>query len=544
MTVIGTNVAALRAQNASRIAEKSLQTSIERLSTGSKINSAKDDAAGLAIATRITSQVRGYAVAIGNANDGISLAQTAEGALTEVTSQLQRIRELAVQSANGTLSASDRTSLQAETNQLLAEINNTSKTANFNGLKLLDGSTKSLRLQTGVNSGETVTINTVSVSTNALGLTSGGQAGQVVSGRVGALSSIAANAVQFNGLDSLSAAFPAGVTADTAKALADAINLQSSKSSISATASNNVSSGVITATSFATGDLTIGGVAVGAASSVEGLVANINRNSFGVTATYNSDKTITLSNTTGKEITVGGTAAANFTAGTYQGFVSLQSVDGKDIKVTGTAASVQLFGLNTSTDGVSFTGVAVSATVLAANTLKINGVNVGASATASATDKVAAINAVTASTGVVATVSGTSVVLTSGNGSGVRVEGTAAALTNVGLSAQGGTDKFSSNLDISSQAAASSALKIVDDALSQITATRGDLGALQNRLQSTVNQLSNTTTNLTDARSRIQDVDFSVETTNLAKSQILSQAATAVLAQANQSQQDVLSLLR
>lgn len=544
MTVIGTNIAALRAQAGSRMATQSLQTAMERLSTGSRINSAKDDAAGLAIATRMTSQVRGYTVAISNANDGISMAQTAEGAMGEVTNMLQRIRELAVQSANGTLSSSDRNSLQTETNQLLAEINNISRTANFNGLKLLDGSTNNVKLQTGVNSGETVSISMANVSTNSLGLTSGGQAGQIVSGRVGDLSSIAVADVTLNGANALQAAFAAATTADTAEKLAAALNLQSDKTNVTATASNNVTSGVITATSFATGDVTIGGVAVGAASSAEELVANINRNDFGVTAVYNADKTITLSNTTGKQVVVGGTAAGGFTAGTYQGFVSLQSTDGQDIQVGGTAAQIQKFGFNSSADGVNYTGVAVDAVVLAAGALKLNGVAVGVSATASVADKAAAINAATTSSGVKATVAGSTLVLTSTNGGPVRVEGTAASLTAIGFSAQGGTAQFSSTLDISSQSAASSALSVVDQALEELTTRRGDLGALQNRLETTVNNLSVTNTNLTEARSRIQDTDFSAETTKLAKAQILGQAATAMLAQANQSQQNVMSLLR
>jgi len=178
MTVINTNISALRAQSGSAAAESSLSKSMERLSTGKRINSAKDDAAGLAISQRMTANIRGMAVAIRNANDGISMAQTAEGALGEVTNILQRVRELTVQSANGTFSAGNRASLQAETDQLLAEINNIAKTANFNGLKLLDGSIKDLKLQTGVNAGDSVGISMANVSTNSLGLTSGGAPGR------------------------------------------------------------------------------------------------------------------------------------------------------------------------------------------------------------------------------------------------------------------------------------------------------------------------------------------------------------------------------
>ncbi|BBE36074.1 flagellin [Sphingosinicella microcystinivorans] len=545
MTVINTNISALRAQSGAAMAETSLSKAMERLSTGKRINSAKDDAAGLAISQRMTANIRGMAVAIRNANDGISMAQTAEGALGEVTNILQRIRELTVQSANGTFSAQDRSSLQAETNQLLAEVNNISKTANFNGLKLLDGSVTDLKLQTGVNAGDQVGISMVNVSSNALGLTSGGAPGQITTGRVGAVSGLAVGDVTFNGVNALGSV----PTADTAEALAAAINENSDKTGVKATASNNVTSAKITAESFAVGDITIGGVSVGAAASVEELVANINRNDFGVTATLNADKTITLANTTGKAITVGGTAAGGFTAGTYQGFVSLQSSDGSDIKVVGTnttpataIADVQLMGLNVAADGVSFSGGAVSGAALAADALVINGVKIGASATASAADKATAINAQTGNTGVKATVSGTSLVLTSVDGSGVRVEGAGAAA--IGFVAQGGSANMTSTLDISSQEAAVAALTVLDKAIDSIVSSRGDLGALQNRLESTVSNLTTTSTNLTEARSRIEDADFSAESTNLARSQVLSQAATAMLAQANQTQQNVLSLLR
>jgi flagellin len=545
MTVINTNISALRAQSGAAAAESSLSKAMERLSTGKRINSAKDDAAGLAISQRMTANIRGMAVAIRNANDGISMAQTAEGALGEVTNILQRIRELTVQSANGTFSAQDRSSLQAETNQLLAEVNNISKTANFNGLKLLDGSVTDLKLQTGVNAGDQVGISMVNVSSNALGLTSGGAPGQITTGRVGAVSGLAVGDVTFNGVNALGSV----PTADTAEALAAAINENSDKTGVKATASNNVTSAKITAESFAVGDITIGGVSVGAAASVEELVSNINRNDFGVTATLNSDKTITLSNTTGEAITVGGTAAGGFTAGTYQGFVSLQSSDGSDIKVVGTnstaataIADVQLMGLNVAADGVSFSGGAVSGSALAADALVINGVEIGASATASAADKAAAINAASDNTGVEATVSGTSLILTSTNGGGVRVEGAGAA--DIGFVAQGGTANMTSTLDISSQEAAVAALTVLDKAIDSIVSSRGDLGALQNRLESTVSNLTTTSTNLTEARSRIEDADFSAESTNLARSQVLSQAATAMLAQANQTQQNVLSLLR
>lgn len=170
MTYIGTNIAALRSQNGINKATMNLNTAMERLSTGKRINSAKDDAAGLAIASRMTSQVRGLSAAMRNANDGISLAQTAEGAMGEVGNMLQRVRELAVQSANGTNSTSDRTAIQAEVTQLLGQINDIANTTTFNGTKLVDGTATSLAIQTGINAGDSVTLSIASMKTADLGV--------------------------------------------------------------------------------------------------------------------------------------------------------------------------------------------------------------------------------------------------------------------------------------------------------------------------------------------------------------------------------------
>ncbi len=170
MTVIGTNVAAMRTLNANRGAEMSLSKAMERLSTGRRINSASDDAAGLAISSRMNAEVRGLNMAIRNAQDGISLAQTAEGGMNEIGSMLQRMRELAVQSANGTLAAGDRTNLQAEVTELIAQIGDVSARTKFNGVSLLDGTNASVNIQTGSNASETVAITLADVDATALGV--------------------------------------------------------------------------------------------------------------------------------------------------------------------------------------------------------------------------------------------------------------------------------------------------------------------------------------------------------------------------------------
>jgi flagellin len=657
--VINTNIGALRAQNGSRVANQGLQTAMERLSTGKRINSAKDDAAGLAIASRMTSEVKGLSVAIRNANDGISMAQTAEGALGEVTNMLQRMRELSVQAANGTNSSSDRATLQAEMDQLMKEIEGTAKSATYNGINLLDGSAKNVQLQVGAKASDTLSFGIAATSTKSLGLQGFRVEGQLTTGRVGDSTGLAVDDVLING----KAAFASVATAATATALATAINSNTGVHGVKATAYNTLTGTLPNATAFSAGDITVNGNSIGAAGSVQELVANINRDAAGVTATLKDDGTISLSNDTGNNIVIGGTSAATiakagFTSGTYTGFVALESLTGDEISVqannpangfpsgAGTLADVKTFGLNEAVEGAAFSSSMVSATAFAAtDDLKINGVLVGKSTDASALSKAAAINAVAAQTGVQASaktevkltvdlagaapaatdtvINGATVdlsaaatladvvtaingagingvvasaddagnliltssqganisvqdaggnlftaattlageagtgslaaglsfrgrlTLTSDEGSDIRVEGSAASVAKAGLAAQGGSsDLVGGGLSIKTAAGAKVALEAIDKAIDKVSATRGDLGAVQNRLETRVNVLTSTVTNVTEARSRIEDADFSQETTQLAKAQILTQAATAMLAQANQSKQGVLSLLQ
>jgi len=655
MTVINTNVGALRAQNGSRSASMTLSTAMERLSTGKRINSAKDDAAGMAIASRMNAEVRGMNVAIRNANDGISLAQTAEGALGEVSNMLQRMRELAVQSANGTNSSSDRAALQAELSQLIAEVDGVSKSTTFNGVQLLDGSSKNVSLQIGTRATDNLSFGISAADAKSLGLQGFAVEGQLTTGRVGAVNTLAVDDVMING----KAAFASVATAGTAAALATAINTNTAQTNVKATAYNTLTSAQPNATSFAAGELTINGASIGASGSVEELVAHINRDASGVVASLNDNGTITLSNDTGADIVIAGTSpsSAGFTAATYTGFVAINSVDGSDIKIqakndangfvggAGTLADVKAFGLNESGDGKVFSGSAVSTTALSTtDDLKINGVLVGKSDAASAASKAAAINKLTDQTGVLASAKttvkvavdfatapgatdtvingvtvdlsaatklsdvvtainaaapgsvvataddqgnliltasdgsdikvqdaagnmftsatslegeagsgslaagltmGGRVTLSSTSGADIRVEGSTASLTKAGLALQGGSsDLLGGAMSITTVAGARGALDQIDKAINKISAQRGALGAVQNRLETRVNVLTSSSTNITEAQSRIEDADFSVETTKLAKAQILSQAATAMLAQANQSQQGVLSLLR
>ncbi len=542
MTVISTNTSALRAANASTSATSALSTAMERLSTGKRINSAKDDAAGLAIASRMTSQIKSMAVAVRNANDGISMAQTAEGALGEVTSMLQRMKELATQSATGTLGSSERAALQSEVKQLTSQINDIAKTTNFNGLNLLDGSVKNLKLQTGTAATDTVSVTMGAVSTDDLGLANKGQS---ITGRV------AGGAVAATLLINGKVAFTGGTTittADAAKDLATKVNANAALG-VTAVASNSYSTTGAVSGTIASG--TINGKAIGAQTDAAALVKAINSNSatYGVTAEIESDGRVTLSNTDGSDIAATGSAFGTVTAQT--GFVSMTNKDGSALTISSTVATdLSRTGLNAS-DGQSITGGVVTVnTALTAGALKINGTAVGAAAanagsvTAQAGDYITAINLVTNQTGVTASAGTTagSIVLSSNTGGPIRLEGAGAAV--IGLNASGGSGNETMPVDISSQAGASAAMGQIDAALDKISSVRGNLGAVQSRLTVTVNNLTTTTTNLTDARSRIEDADFSTETTALAKAQILSQASTAMLAQANQSQQSVLKLLQ
>lgn len=378
MQVINTNVMSLNAQRNLGTNSASLATSIQRLSSGLRINSAKDDAAGLAISERFTTQIRGLNVAIRNANDGISLAQTAEGAMAEIANNLQRIRELAVQSRNATNSSSDRGALNAEAQQLKAEIDRVASQTSFNGVKLLDGSFSNQVFQIGANQGETITVSSI-VNAN--------------SGSLGTFSR-------------------ASVTGVAASAF----------------------------TAINAGDLTINGVSVGAVAAD----SSATERAAGIRDAINSvaDRT--------------GVYAVNDTATTITLFSTTQNIT------------------------VAFAGA----------------------------------SATTATTGLTA--------------------GTTNLASSTGFAA----------LDISTQAGADTAMQAMDAALSAINSARADMGAVQNRFSSVIANLQTTSENLTASRSRIRDTDFAKETAELTRTQILQQAGTAMLAQANQVPQGILSLLR
>jgi len=382
---INTNVASLNAQRNLSSSSMDLSTSLQRLSSGLRINSAKDDAAGLAISERMTTQIRGMNVAMRNANDGVSLAQTAEGSLDSVSSSLQRIRELAVQSANATNSASDRAALDAEAQQLKSEINRVATQTNFNGVKLLDGSFTNKTFQVGANTGETISVSSI-------------------------------------------------------------VNAKST-------------------------DLGVTSIATAAQSAAS---------AFGTTI---ADGNITIQNDAGVAVNVAG------------------FVTGSD--AAGVASSV-----------------------------------------------LEAINKISDQTGVYATITdGTTdqITLTSDDNITVTIDGTTATAATTGLTTLTATAANVTGfdaLDISSVGGANTAISYMDSALDAVNTARADLGAIQTRFESVVSNLAINSENTSAARGRIRDADFAAETASLSRNQILQQAGTAMLAQANQLPQNVLSLLR
>ncbi|MCJ8320024.1 MAG: flagellin [Colwellia sp.] len=696
--IINTNVMSLNSQRQLNKSQAMQNQAMERLSSGLRINSAKDDAAGLAISTGMESQIRGLNQAVRNANDGISMAQTAEGAMDEMTNILQRMRELSIQAANDTNSASNRASIQDEIDQLYSELDRIASVTQFNGVNLLDGSAGSTNFQIGANTGESISFKIDAVTTADLSLNAVTGTGELNGGRIETTTGGTTNdAVTINGVTI------SGLAASSANGADDivlAINASTGLSGVTATGYNVVEgvaggSGVISA-----GGLTIavdGGnaISIGASGSMAELADNINRDAAGVIASISTSGALVLTNDTGKTITVSGADIGNtgLIDDTYQGFVSLNSSDGDAINLAastaGTFADLKVMGFNTQIGSDNVTGGTVnSASISETDKILINGVELGAVSGTSAADKAFAVNAISAETGVNATatttkeytitfgpqsnssgaalatgavgvdgltgigqsggtndtlkingvaitalattssmdavvsainnsgvqgvvasatadgkleltsVSGNDIALTITQGSsgallsgagapsvvGIRdtitngaigsarandvnrgsltligengkdvvvttaagaQSASTAALDKLGLSDAGGSSTaIGIGLSVTTVRSAENTIERIDDALEKISSIRGKLGAIQNRLSSTISNLANVSQNLSSAKSQIVDADFAAETSKMSKAQILQQAGTAMLAQANASTQNVLSLLQ
>ena len=593
MSVINTNLSAIAAQNSLRTSALNQTTAMERLSSGIRINSAKDDAAGLAISTRMTSNIRGLSAAIRNANDGISLTQTAEGSLASIGDNLQRIRELAVQSANTGNNDSDRNALNTEARQLVSEIDRIANNSAFNGIKLLDGSfqNQSLQVGSGNDTNDRIAISIGSAKVSALGI--GSNSSYSITLPTGGLvptSTLLAGTLSINGAQ-IGASASDGVSYNFAEssaiAKAAAINAASGQTTVTAKVSSTVVDGVAASSSLlatALGDVLINGVDIGIISATSGVAdrgtqvaaaINAKASQTGVTAVSITD-------------------SANGTVG----LVKLTAADGRNITVATTTNGASATGLAaTGANKTVHTGAAtITKGTLGASDLTINGIAIagyttGADVAADTVSLLANINAKTNLTGVVGTLSGANgnLILTSLNGKEIKttvantaftgltagtqaaagLTTTAAGTTTAKITLSSNSDKgiviggttgaaatgqaagftasilsSSGGVDLSTAVGSQAALTVLDSAINTITDSRASMGAYQNRLTASVANLETTSMNLQASRSRILDTDYAKETTKLAKSQIIQQAATAMLAQANQSAQSVLSLLK
>ncbi len=494
--VINTNINSLTAQRNQGMSQASLSTSIQRLSSGLRINSAKDDAAGLAISERFTSQIRGLNQAARNANDGISLAQVAEGAMGSASAILQRVRELAVQSANASNSASDRQALNQEVGQLVAELDRIAQTTEFNGQKILDGTFGTAQFQVGANSGQVIVAATANLRTSQYGNNQ-----VIATGPASAAAAWGANGVTGAALTVNGALGSATVTInanDSAKMAADAVNLQTQNTGISATARTEV-------------QLTFGTAGAYSLNLRSNNTAADEAVSFAISATTGADGLSSAISAINEKSAKTGVIASLNSAGTG---IILTNAGGNDIRVADTTVA------NAGTVSVQKMVPDITTGVLAAS---------GGPVTL--TNDTTADNSITSG------------YVTLDSDKSFAIDNSTAVATDVFIDANS-TLKKVANLDVTTAIKANDALKTVDSALSFISGERAKLGALQSRFETAISALQITSENLTASRSRIMDADFAVETSNLSRAQILQQAGTAMVAQANQIPQGVLALLR
>ena len=502
--VINTNVASLNAQRNLNTSQTALATSLQRLSSGLRINSAKDDAAGLAISERFTTQIRGLNQAQRNANDGISLSQTAEGALAEMTSNLQRIRELSVQSANSTNSASDRAALDQEVQQRLAEVNRIATQTSFNGQKILDGTFGNAAFQIGANVGETINLNlSTSMRTDAIGqIARSTSSAEVTTTNLTGSGTIAVGLNSAVTIGAASAGQAAGQSVGSAYAKANAIN-SAGVSGLTATATNNIELEISAYAADA-------GAASNFALTINGQVIFNQAVAAGgtITAQTITDTINSKANDTGVSAILSG------------GHLLLSATDGRDIAigqtVTGTAGTG---GVVTGTASTTVNGV----------TYNQGTIGTVANATNGSTDA-------TAVNGGRLTLTANETITITGDGA---ILGFAAAAHTIARDST-----TISTVNVKTVTAANDTINRIDSALTAVSSLRSTFGAVQNRFESTIANLQTTSENLSASRSRIQDTDFAAETAALTRNQILQQAGTAMLAQANSLPQQVLSLLK
>jgi len=588
---INTNVVSLNSQRNLGLSGGSLATSMQRLSSGLRVNSAKDDAAGLAISERMQANTKGLAVAARNANDGISLAQTAEGALGKIGDMLQRQRELAVQSSNATNSESDRAALQAELSQLTSEIDRVAKTTSFNGAKLLDGAFSGAVFQVGSNAGDNITVGTLTKAT----------AGGLGNAEFGSTSSKTITAKDIEGLDkelsgvkmtvggqevALSTLKPASSGQERLGQLVSAINEKTADTGVTAFLQEGGNAGeyTIALKSDSGKPVEMSGLdslkkAAGAdkigtqdyaaeQKELEDAITAMASVALGGTgveakaATEAKDRILKAADALlDKLVGAGATPKAGSPAETLKdGLDTFKSVaEGTTALGATTFDATALAALKTAATG--FKGadatVADSVTKALADNKTLQDAYTKAASDVNALDNDANWEAVNTALAALKTAQGgmeqtasTLSVLTD-TSSAEEISKTVKALQGevdaLGLNISKGeveVHKGIDKVDISTQAGAWEAIKQIDSSIDQVNAARADLGALQTRFEKAIENIDIQNENITAARGRIVDADFATETANLSRAQILQQAGTAMVAQANQLPQQVLSLLR
>lgn len=515
--IINTNIQSLNAQRSLSSSQSQLATSMQRLSSGLRINSAKDDAAGLAIAERMTTQVRGLTVAMRNANDGISLAQTAEGALSSLGSNLQRIRELAVQSRNATNSPEDRAALDTEVQQLKAEISRISRDTSFNGTKLLDGSFTNMAFQVGANQGQTIDISGIAnTNVEALGswdsvAISAKMTGETVVGESANVSIPSTSKFPLAAPSGAAAPFTyaaVNVSIDGAAAIAigpisNPTSAQGARADFLAALQAKMPAGM-TLSLDASGDI---------------VASNSGTTNVAITPDGAPLGATTLTTLAGKNVASGGLKAAAVT------------INGKDFQLNPVeSASKRVNDLVAQVNSATYPPPNSKVTASIVNggiVLSSADGNISVAGLAPTTIGDAALKGATG--------------LTIGNTT--ENDGNFVPGSRSFESAQIGVQGFG-QLNVLDAEFADNAIKAMDAALTAVNGARATLGAIQSRFETTVQNLSVNAENLSSARSRIMDADFAQETANLSRTQILQQAGTAMVAQANQLPQQVLKLLQ
>jgi flagellin len=498
MVSVNTNIAALQSHSALTSTRGDFENSMLRLSTGKKINGAVDDAAGLSIANSMTAQIKGLKMASKNASDAISLTNTVEGALQESTNILQRMRELSVQATSDTNSGNDRVFIQDEINQLNNELNRIANTTEFNGIKVLNGTFSDKTIQVGNLGSQTISVGVENADNNTLGAYQIESVDESVTAASAAANIIAADALNNAAADYTVKGFFGTKTASVdagadARDTAAAFNLVSSTTGVKATA---ISKAIIQASAAATFTFTLQGkstttstvtATITATTDLTALKDAINSvsGSTGIVATLTSDKAgINITNDEGYDIFI-----ADVTTGATTANLTVRAME-RDGTIDGTTRT--LTGVTTTGDSAGILGQVI-----------LSG------------DKPFTITPGNAA-----------------NSFGATTASLSSSLSTVG------------NINIKTVSGATNAIAVLDGALMMISASRSKMGALQNRLNSTVQNLSTIITKSEQARSRVLDADMASETTALSKSQILQQASTAMLAQANQANQGVLQLLQ